>query len=843
MINLISIFPITKISVNDNVIDKDNNENSENLFQPIYSGLDVNKFDHYKIITINHNKVEGTSTHTNFPILISLLDKDLHDKTQQPDGDDIAFSNGTIWLDHEIELFDKNYNETHAKLVAWVRIPALSTSTDTIIYMYYGNSTMESQQNPSGVWSSDYSGVWHLNETDGGPNAIKDSTNNANHGTDASNPELGIDGKIGGATDFDGYDTDQEITIAASESLNPTYITVSAWIYPRGQTEPFGDPETGMFVSDYDWTYENSRIWLFYMHPNDRVYAQVYWTEWVPGEDNYTLVCSDIISLFEWHFVHFTVNSTTLVLYVDGSNAGELATASHTGGIVQYLNTLEIGSEEQMTGYHEYNGIVDECRISNGARSAGWIATEYNNQHDPNSFYSIGEENDITIIIESPVPNQLNGLNAPEYDLTIADANLDSIWYTLDEGETNSTPSTQTTGTINQTLWDARPNGTVTIRFYANNTFGNINYEEVTVRKDIILPFADITDPYPDGDKIGDTVISISGTANGTGSNIVSMYINDSRWGIDQKPQTDPSGSSTGEFIFNNNTNIAPEFYWVEINITDAAGNVNISLRFFEVTDDDISPPIITINSPDPDEVSGSNAPDYDLTITDANFESIWYSLDGGTTNSTPSSATIGTINQTLWDAKENGTVTIRFFANDTLGNMDYKEVMIMKDIDPPNIIIITPVPDQLNGSISPDYSLIVLEGNLDSIWYTLDGGKTNSTPFTEFTDKINQAMWDARPDGSVIIRFYINDTLGNMNHTDVTILKETEPSLTPSDGGGGGGGSGSSSSGDSDIFPIILIIVIGTVVSLIGIIIFIKKKVKKAPREKALGTIESIVD
>jgi biopolymer transport protein ExbB len=32
---------------------------------------------------------------------------------------------------------------------------------------------------------------------------------------------------------------------------------------------------------------------------------------------------------------------------------------------------------------------LDEARISNTTRSAGWIATEYNNQNSPATFYTV----------------------------------------------------------------------------------------------------------------------------------------------------------------------------------------------------------------------------------------------------------------------------------------------------------------------------------------------------------------------------------------------------------------------------------------------------------------------
>jgi len=38
----------------------------------------------------------------------------------------------------------------------------------------------------------------------------------------------------------------------------------------------------------------------------------------------------------------------------------------------------------------DYNGQMQEARLSKIARSADWLLTEYNNQSDPSSFYSVG---------------------------------------------------------------------------------------------------------------------------------------------------------------------------------------------------------------------------------------------------------------------------------------------------------------------------------------------------------------------------------------------------------------------------------------------------------------------
>jgi hypothetical protein len=161
-------------------------------------------FTYFKTITIDNTQVIGSGSHTNFPVLISVIDNDLKYHSQ-PDGDDIAFSIGGGWLDHEIELFNQTYSSTQAQLTAWVKIPFLSTTSNTTITMYYGNSTMGSQQNPSGVWDSKYVAVWHMNQDPFSSN-ILDSTSNAYDLTTNgfTSDSRVYDGKVGTAIAVDG---------------------------------------------------------------------------------------------------------------------------------------------------------------------------------------------------------------------------------------------------------------------------------------------------------------------------------------------------------------------------------------------------------------------------------------------------------------------------------------------------------------------------------------------------------------------------------------------------------------------------------------------------------------
>ncbi|MFX0166726.1 MAG: DUF2341 domain-containing protein [Candidatus Hodarchaeota archaeon] len=234
--NLISIIflPSSVIIIKDIKKSFDNVIDDNTFFIQTSSGGPPNRayFKYYKVITIDNAKVSGSGNHKNYPVLISLFDSDLHDNVQL-NGEDIAFSNDTAWLDHELELFKKDYNGTHAHLVTWVRIPSLSTSTDTKFYMYYSNSTMGARENPSGVWEGNFKGVWHLSEDPTG--TIYDSTSNNNDGTSQGVMTSGdqVDGQIDGSLDFDGNDDNIRITDAASLDITSA-ITVEAWVNGTG---------------------------------------------------------------------------------------------------------------------------------------------------------------------------------------------------------------------------------------------------------------------------------------------------------------------------------------------------------------------------------------------------------------------------------------------------------------------------------------------------------------------------------------------------------------------------------------------------------------------------------
>lgn len=124
-------------------------------------------YSYRRAITIDHTKV-STEDQISFPVLISGTYSYLKTianggNVQSADGDDIIFTSdlaGTTILDHEVE----SYSSSTGAIAAWVRIPTLASSSDTTIYMFYGNSAITSaQEKASSVWDSNFKLVLHMN--------------------------------------------------------------------------------------------------------------------------------------------------------------------------------------------------------------------------------------------------------------------------------------------------------------------------------------------------------------------------------------------------------------------------------------------------------------------------------------------------------------------------------------------------------------------------------------------------------------------------------------------------------------------------------------------------------
>ena len=368
------------------------------------------------------------------------------------------------------------------------------------------------------------------------------------------------------------------------------------------------------------------------------------------------------------------------------------------------------------------------------------------------------------ISITSPGDNEFIGSVAPSFNISIIESNLDTNWYTLDGGITNITFS-GLTGTINQTEWDKKGDGPVTIRFYANDTSGKEGYEEVIVYKDTITPTSSILfTPHSDTNYVNISTVFTLNTNDGGGSGVslIRYKINNSAW-IDYVSPFNLSGFAYGDYL-------------ITYQATDLVGNVeleNVALITL-VAYDSI---IIQIISPGTNDYFGINPPAFEISIIGTNIDTVWYTLDG-ILNVTFTGLT-GTIDSFEWGKFSNGGVNIRFYANNTYGIFGYAEVNVLKDIiAPTSAISFTPY-DSTNIVVGS--TLFTLTGSdgagsgLSMIYYRI-----NDSSYTEYVVPFNFSIYAA---GDYLISYYAIDLVGNIeseNTVLVTLIEIESPSGSP---------------------------------------------------------------
>ncbi|MBD3158833.1 MAG: DUF2341 domain-containing protein, partial [Candidatus Lokiarchaeota archaeon] len=337
---------------------------------------EVYNFAYEKDIIIDHNQVETDLT--DFPVMVELFDSDLKTKVQ-PDGDDIAFRMGDTALDYEIEYFDQDYSPTEAHLVAWVKVPYLSWLADTTITMMYGNPNAKSASSVR-VWES-YATVHHMNENPSG--TLFDSTSNNHLGTSygTQGSEDSVSGQIDSGIDFDDEQNDV-IGIGQIYTDDWTEFTMSAWVREE-------ESHDCRVFSKSDTTTPSEHIITLRINgitPTFRIR-----TDGSGGSGASYEATNYNLTLNQWHYLawRWSAADERLVGYLDGN---AILDVTHDGDtIYDAVEVFTLGNTD-LDNSRYLDGVIDEARLIPVVRSQDWIETEYNNQKNPSSFFSISSE-------------------------------------------------------------------------------------------------------------------------------------------------------------------------------------------------------------------------------------------------------------------------------------------------------------------------------------------------------------------------------------------------------------------------------------------------------------------
>ena len=206
-------------------------------------------------------------------------------------------------------------------------------------------------------------GEWKFDENTG-TTSVYDTSGNGNTGTmnGSMTADDWVPGKVGSALDFDGSD---DYISAGSSSFDPSAsdFTISVWAFPRSSALEGSAARTLFAQQDGTGT---GRIWLQITNSNTT------WGSFLAGSTKGSGVT---VVLNTWANVVLVHNNSadTLTWYINGvqgNTNSTVAVESATGNFI-------IGAHK-LTTVGRYDGLLDDIRLYNYARTQAQIAWDYN---------------------------------------------------------------------------------------------------------------------------------------------------------------------------------------------------------------------------------------------------------------------------------------------------------------------------------------------------------------------------------------------------------------------------------------------------------------------------------
>lgn len=342
-------------------------------------------YGYQRSITIDHTKVPNTDQ-SYFPVLISgtysylatVANSGLVQHTDvNGNATDLVFTSDSgcsILLPFEIE----SYTASTGAIIYWVRVPLVSHTSDTVIYMCYGNAAVTTQQaQPRAVWANGFTMVMHLagNNTD----SMADGYWMDHTGTDTSITYNTSNGQIGQGAGFNGTTSKyrNSTTMGTNTGLT-TNVTLSAWVkWTGGTTESLPLSNGGNISGDakgYGFLIGGTGGYGCGL-TSGKIYLVLAAISCNPLTGGYQLVNGT------WAYISVTRGASTWTLYANG-----ISQATGTTNPISPSTVVNLGSNSSA---EFFGGALDEVRMAKMPRSADWLLTEYNNQSSPSTFYTV----------------------------------------------------------------------------------------------------------------------------------------------------------------------------------------------------------------------------------------------------------------------------------------------------------------------------------------------------------------------------------------------------------------------------------------------------------------------
>lgn len=368
------------------------------------------------------------------------------------DFSDIRFTNASENQELSYYQIDRNNSNWSS---FYVRIPALLTSANTTIYMYYNNSIALSNSNASAILKANLMGSYRFDENSG---TTIGNDYNASQGVKMINMESGDwqTGKINSALNFNEGTNDEYASSIGhffSHTNTNDSISICGWINPDATL-------TQMVLA------EQHKNWVLYIDVTNHLrFSQTdgggaYHNDWFSTR-------SDLIGTGTFKHICITSDgsgASSVNMYVNGSEY-VVTDSNFEGGWTDAGNNFTISSFAD--GSNPFIGKIDELLIYNRSITDNQISEIYNSgsgkqvfiANEPNVYFGSGSGIDIippNLTLISPSGNLTSKtftLNASCSD----NINVISVMYNITRGastEVNPTILSQfgTTGFYNTSI-------------------------------------------------------------------------------------------------------------------------------------------------------------------------------------------------------------------------------------------------------------------------------------------------------------------------------------------------------------------------------------------------------
>ncbi len=255
--------------------------------------------------------------------------------------------------------------------------------------------------------------------------------------------------------------------------------------------------------------------------------------------------------------------------------------------------------------------------------------------------------------------------------------------------------------------------------------------------------------------------------------------------------------------LFRNNTEVSAEnsvniilgegdyqYYANSSGSTNYEENITGIILYVNVTPSpDNEPPTLSLYYPNNNSYISEQAVYLNYTVTDQYLDTceLWLG-DGASWGLNQTDNPSNGVNYFIVNLSE-GNYSWGILCNDSGNRKSSENYTFSMDSTTPNLTLSQPSGTKTSRNVVASW--IIADSTPIGCWYNVYKGASLEVANTTVNCTPSSASFSVSSDGSFVFNFYVNDSAGNMNHSNLSFSVDTSVTPPPDSGGGGSGGGG----------------------------------------------------